>query len=116
MTVTRFRESGSLRVYSDIMIQHLHNTIHSLVVPSSHEKISNIVKQFKLSASRVCSNLKNLHVKNSQFSCYIERFTFNTFVMIVVSDKSVFPAAVLANIGVARQHFESLNVGSGATL
>ena len=70
----------------------------------------------KLSASRVCSNLKNLHVKNTKFSCYIERFTFNTFVMLVISDPTVYSAAVLANIAVARQHFESLNVGSGATL
>jgi len=59
--------------------------------PDSHrfEKISNIIKMFKLSCSKVMSSLTSLEVHNSQFAAYIEPFTTNTFVMVIVSDPDI---------------------------
>lgn len=81
------------------------------------EKISNIVKQFKLSCGKQQATFKSLTVQNSLFTAFIERFTHNTFLMLIVSDKNVHPAATMTNIDVARRHFEKLaSLGFGAHL
>ncbi|ETE69680.1 Ras-related GTP-binding protein B [Ophiophagus hannah] len=81
------------------------------------EKISNIIKQFKLSCS--------MEVRNSNFADFIDIFTSNTYVMVVMSDPSIpcpatrrvspprssclpASAATLINIRNARKHFEKL--------
>ena len=63
------------------------------------EKVSNIIKQFKLSCryssarewngnnqkvsySKTGSYFEYIHVKNSHFSAFIDSFTPNTFVMV----------------------------------
>jgi len=73
------------------------------------EKISNIVKQFKLSCGKSQATFKSLTVQNSLFTAFIERFTHNTFIMIIISETGIHPAATLCNIEVARQHFEKLD-------
>eukprot|EP00163_Fabomonas_tropica_P030153 TRINITY_DN6710_c0_g1_i1.p1 TRINITY_DN6710_c0_g1~~TRINITY_DN6710_c0_g1_i1.p1 ORF type:complete len:300 (-),score=57.36 TRINITY_DN6710_c0_g1_i1:161-1060(-) len=70
------------------------------------EKISNIIKQFKLSCSKTQSAFQSMEVRNSNFSAFIEQFTSNTYVMCIVSDPSITSAATLINIQVARSHFE----------
>ncbi|KAI5740070.1 hypothetical protein M8J76_000234 [Diaphorina citri] len=45
------------------------------------EKISNIIKQFKLSCSKVAAAFHSMEVRNSQFAAFIDEFTSNTFVM-----------------------------------
>merc|ERR1711871_768840 len=72
------------------------------------EKISNIVKQFKLSCGKSQANFKSLTVRNSMFTAFIERFTPSTFIMIAISDPDIHAAATLYNIQAARQHFEKL--------
>jgi len=59
--------------------------------PDSHrfEKISNIIKQFKLSCSKVSSNFTSMEVRNSMFAAYIDGFTTNTYVMVIMSDPSI---------------------------
>ncbi|CAD7937840.1 unnamed protein product [Amoebophrya sp. A25] len=81
------------------------------------EKISNIVKQFKLSCGKAGSSFKRLTVQNSSFTAFIERFTHNTCIMLIVSDQTMHPAAAMTNIDVARKHFEKLaTLGFGAHL
>lgn len=70
------------------------------------EKISNIVKQFKLSCGKAQSQFHGMEVRNARFSAFIDSFTQNTYVMVIVSDPDVHPAATLANIQNARNHFE----------
>lgn len=70
------------------------------------EKISNIVKQFKLSCEKAQSQFQGMEVSNSKFSAFLDAFTVNTYIMVIVSRKDVHTAATLANIKNARKHFE----------
>eukprot|EP01121_Diplochlamys_sp_Union-15-3_P007357 TRINITY_DN1862_c1_g1_i1.p1 TRINITY_DN1862_c1_g1~~TRINITY_DN1862_c1_g1_i1.p1 ORF type:complete len:314 (-),score=44.71 TRINITY_DN1862_c1_g1_i1:37-939(-) len=76
--------------------------------PHRFEKISNIVKQFKLSCSKIKAQFSSMEVKNSNFSAYIDGFTKNTYIMVIISDPSIKPAATNANIKLARKLFENL--------
>jgi len=70
------------------------------------EKISNIVKQFKLSCGKAQSQFQGMEVRNSRFSAFIDAFTANTYIMVIVSKPHVHTAATLLNIQNARPHFE----------
>uniref|UniRef100_A0A914HEB7 Ras-related GTP-binding protein A n=1 Tax=Globodera rostochiensis TaxID=31243 RepID=A0A914HEB7_GLORO len=73
------------------------------------EKVSNIIKQFKLSCSRMGSQFESIEIRNSTFAAFIESFTYNTYVMLVLSDGNVSSAAIKMNIQSARKHFEKLD-------
>eukprot|EP01012_Entosiphon_sulcatum_P039824 TRINITY_DN5303_c0_g2_i1.p1 TRINITY_DN5303_c0_g2~~TRINITY_DN5303_c0_g2_i1.p1 ORF type:complete len:335 (-),score=81.00 TRINITY_DN5303_c0_g2_i1:164-1141(-) len=70
------------------------------------EKISNIIKQFKLSCSKVVAAFQSMEVRNSHFTAFIDTFTQNTYVMVIMSDKSIHSAATRINISAARKQFE----------
>lgn len=70
------------------------------------EKISNIIKQFKLSCSKSSAQFSSMEVRNSNFSAFIDAFTTNTYIMVIMSDQTIQSAATLINIGLARHHFE----------
>src|SRR6218665_341866 len=53
------------------------------------EKISNIIKQFKLSCSKVTASFQSMEVSNSMFAAYIESFTQNSFIMVIMSDREI---------------------------
>lgn len=53
------------------------------------EKISNIIKQFKLSCSKSQSQLMYMEVRNSEFSAMIDAFTANTHILVVSSDPNI---------------------------
>ena len=79
------------------------------------EKISNIVKQFKLSCAKSQAQFEKMEVQNSRFTAFIDVFTSNTYLMVVLSPRNagsaggvVEPAVPLLNIALARQHFESV--------
>mmetsp|Transcript_97847 Transcript_97847/g.174270 ORF Transcript_97847/g.174270 Transcript_97847/m.174270 type:complete len:322 (-) Transcript_97847:54-1019(-) len=72
------------------------------------EKISNIVKQFKLSCGKVKTSFRSFQVKNALFSAIIEPFLQHSFVMVVVSDPQIHAAATSANLWAARSHFAEL--------
>jgi len=80
------------------------------------EKISNIIKQFKLSCSKSQAQFQCMEVRNTEFAAFIDVFTSNTYVMVIMSDPTIQSAATQINIEVARQHFEKIiqqNPGSG---
>jgi len=87
-----------------LVISHAHTKEHKDV--QRFEKISNIIKQFKLSCSKSGSHFQNMEVRNSQFSAFIEMFTGNTYVLVLMSDPSIKSSATLLNINVVRSHFE----------
>jgi len=72
------------------------------------EKVSNIIKQFKLSCSKLAAHFQSMEVRNSNFAAFIDVFTSNTYVMVIMSDPSIPSAATLINIRNARKHFEKL--------
>eukprot|EP00029_Vermamoeba_vermiformis_P008544 TRINITY_DN4033_c0_g1_i2.p1 TRINITY_DN4033_c0_g1~~TRINITY_DN4033_c0_g1_i2.p1 ORF type:complete len:302 (-),score=108.07 TRINITY_DN4033_c0_g1_i2:99-1004(-) len=75
--------------------------------PHRFEKISNIIKQFKLSCSKSQAQFQAMEVKNTAFAAYIDEFTTNTYVMVIITDPSIQPAATLVNIKIAKKHFDS---------
>ncbi|XP_063607728.1 ras-related GTP-binding protein A-like [Penaeus indicus] len=72
------------------------------------EKVSNIIKQFKLSCSKLAAHFQSMEVRNSNFAAFIDIFTSNTYCMVIMSDASIPSAATLINIRNARKHFEKL--------
>jgi len=80
--------------------QKPHSDVHR------YEKISNIIKQFKLSCSKTQSQFKSMEVKNTNFTAFIDVFTTNTYIMIIISNPKLQSAATNINIQVARPHFE----------
>ncbi len=74
------------------------------------EKISNIIKQFKLSCSKSQAQFVAMEVRTARFAAFIEHFTSNTYVLVVLSQADGAPptqsAATLQNIHNARAHFE----------
>lgn len=70
-----------------LVISHCQRKPH----PDVHrfEKVSNIIKQFKLSCSKLAAQFQSMHVKNSNFAAFIDIFTPNTYVMVVTSDSSI---------------------------
>merc|ERR1712176_572706 len=72
------------------------------------EKISNIVKQFKLSCAKVKTSFRSFQVKNSLFSATIEPFLEHSFIMVVVLDPGIHGAVTSANLWAARNHFDQL--------
>ena len=47
-------------------------------------------------------------MRNSRYTALIEGFTSTTYAMIIASDPTIQPAAILINIEASRAHFESL--------
>ncbi|XP_055334554.1 ras-related GTP-binding protein A-like [Paramacrobiotus metropolitanus] len=72
------------------------------------EKVSNIIKQFKLSCTKLAAQFQSMEVRNANFAAYMDVFTPNTYVMVVCSDSTIPSAAMLINIRNARKHFEKL--------
>ncbi|KAI9020486.1 ras-related GTP-binding protein A-like protein [Hyaloraphidium curvatum] len=70
------------------------------------EKISNIIKQFKLSCSKWQSQFQAMEVRNAQFAAFIDVLTPSTYVLVVVSDPTIQSAATQLNISLARKAFE----------
>ncbi|XP_047740302.1 ras-related GTP-binding protein A, partial [Hyalella azteca] len=94
-----------------LIISHYHLRPHKDL--NRFERVSNIIKQFKLSCSKLAAQFKSMEIKNSNFVAYIEVFTANTYVMVVMSDTSIPSAATLLNIRNARKHFELLERDAG---
>jgi len=76
--------------------------------PHRFEKISNIAKQFKLTCGKSNANFESLTVHQASFTAVIEKFTHNTYVMVITSDREIPHAATLVNIDGAREHFERI--------
>lgn len=72
------------------------------------ERVSNIIKQFKLSCSKLAAQFQSIELRNSKFAAHIDVFTPNTYVMVIMSDSSIPSSATLLNIKNARKHFEQL--------
>lgn len=76
------------------------------------EKISNIIKQFKLSCIKTNFQFQSMIFKNSYFTAFIEEFTKSTYIMVIVSDPDVETEAISYNIKASRDYFENLVTSS----
>ena len=64
-------------------VRRPHSDVHRF------EKISNIVKQFKLSCSKLQAQFQSMEVRNSCFAAFIDVFTPNTYIMVIMSDSDI---------------------------
>jgi len=95
-----------------LVISHYSEKSHKDV--HRFEKISNIIKQFKLSCSKAGARFKSMTVMNSNFSAFVDEFTSSTYIMLISSDKSILPALTQMNIELAKKHFEGIVKASTA--
>uniref|UniRef100_A0A183AU09 Uncharacterized protein n=1 Tax=Echinostoma caproni TaxID=27848 RepID=A0A183AU09_9TREM len=65
--------------------------------PDEHrfDKISNIIKHFKLSCAKVGANFTKIELHNQHFSAFIDLFTSKTYIMVICSDPSICTSLVL---------------------
>ncbi|OWJ99057.1 hypothetical protein Celaphus_00009974, partial [Cervus elaphus hippelaphus] len=63
---------------------------------------------FERATFLLAASFQSMEVRNSNFAAFIDIFTSNTYVMVVMSDPSIPSAATLINIRNARKHFEKL--------
>jgi len=77
-----------------------------------YEKISNIIKQFKLSCAKTQAQFRCMEVKNKNFTAFVDIFTQNTYIMVVITNPKIQSAAINLNINVARPHFEKFVHGT----
>jgi Ras-related GTP-binding protein A/B len=57
--------------------------------PHRFEKISNIIKQFKLSCSKTQAHFESMEVRSRHFAAYIDFLTPNTYVLVATCDPTV---------------------------
>lgn len=87
-----------------LVISQATHTVHRDI--HRFEKISNIIKQFKLSCSKTQAQFQGMEVRNSNFTAFIDFFTTNTYIMVIMSDPDNQTATIQLNIRAARQVFE----------
>lgn len=123
-----FEKTTFLVISSTASIQHQmkHNDgnqttgLTEVLDPKRFEKISNIIKTYKQSISKLRTNFHNLVIRGSNGShFYIDILTDNLFIMIVLKDKdsqenfvsSHEDLVILENIKAARRWFEKIENG-----
>lgn len=72
------------------------------------EKISNIIKQFKLSCIKTRFEFQSMTFTDSKFTAFVEEFTASTYIMVIVSDKDIEIEAINLNIRASKKYFEKL--------
>ena len=72
------------------------------------EKISNIIKQFKLSCIKTSFQFQSMVVRNQKFTAFIDEFTSSTYIMVIVSDPDIEQEAIALNIKATRDYFEGI--------
>lgn len=87
-----------------LVISYATHTAHRDV--HRFEKISNIIKQFKLSCSKTQAQFQGMEVRNSNFTAFIDFFTTNTYIMVIMSDSDNQTATIQLNIQAAKSVFE----------
>ena len=90
-----------------LVISHTVGSASHTRDPHRFEKISNIIKQFKLSCQKSMAQFQAMEVRNSHFTAYIDVFTANTYIMVIVSDPEIHPAVVQHNLRGAKDKFDN---------
>lgn len=72
------------------------------------EKISHIIKKFKLSCINTKSQFQSLVIKTKNFTTYLEEFTKSTYIMIILQDKSVNLDLLKLNIELSKKTLDNI--------
>ncbi|CEL59656.1 Ras-related GTP-binding protein A OS=Mus musculus GN=Rraga PE=2 SV=1 [Rhizoctonia solani AG-1 IB] len=79
--------------------------------PERFEKISELIKAFKLSCSKLQEQFSSLEMRFPQFACLLDVLTPNTYVMVVTSHPNIQPSLLRLNVRLARSKFNELQAG-----
>jgi Ras-related GTP-binding protein A/B len=96
-----------------LVISHTKGSSHSDV--HRFEKVSNIIKQFKLSCSKSQAQFQTMEIRNNFLSIFVRPLTPNTFILVVIPDSKIRmilinpeSAIPIMNIQAAKPFFEEL--------
>lgn len=91
-----------------LVISHISKLEETKYDSHRFERISNIIKQFKLSCSKTLSQLQGMEVRNHQYSAFIDAFTADTYIMVIMAQEGAKVPTSLTqlNINAAKKHFE----------
>lgn len=78
-----------INVYEATFLVISHATTKEQADIHRFEKISNIIKQFKLSCIKAQTHFQCMEVRNANFTAFIDVFTSNSYIMVVQSDPGV---------------------------
>lgn len=82
--------------------------------PHRFEKISNIIKQYKLACLTSSASFVGMTVRNAKFTAYIDEFTPSTYIMVVTTaGNSISLPALQVNVDLAKPHFSDLIARTG---
>ncbi|KAG8908529.1 GTP-binding protein gtr1 [Tulasnella sp. 403] len=87
-------------------------TIDEMLNPKRFEKISELIKAFKISCSKLQEQFSSLEIRFPNYTALLEILTTNTYVMVIVADPNVQSAALRLNVRLAREKFDELQAGS----
>ncbi|CAD6887616.1 unnamed protein product [Tilletia controversa] len=77
----------------------------SALNPQRFEKIIEMVKNLKATCQKLSHDFQGIEMRADTFSAYLDTFTPNTYIMIVIADPTIEMAAVRMNVAAARDHF-----------
>lgn len=72
------------------------------------EKISHIIKKFKLSCMSSKVKFRSMVISTKNFTAYLDEFTTATYIMIILGDKKVNLELLRLNVALARDEFEKI--------
>lgn len=100
-------ERATLLVISSIGQTYNNGNLTTLIPDAHrHEKISTVIKHFKLSTSKSQNQFRRFEVRTNEFCVYIDELTPTTFIMVITRDPRVLSASLRASIVAVRPIFE----------
>ena len=70
------------------------------------EKISHIIKKFKLSCMSSNSSFKSMVIEVKDYSAYMDEFTEATYILVILADKKTSIELIKLNVALCKQQFE----------
>ena len=71
------------------------------------EKISHIIKKFKLSCMSSNSSFKSMVIEVKDYSAYMDEFTEATYILVILADKKTSIELIKLNVALCKQEFEN---------
>ncbi|KAK0524736.1 GTP-binding protein gtr1 [Tilletia horrida] len=97
-------EAGSGFVVGDYEPRDHKKSLH----PQRFEKIIEMVKELKSACQKSGRDFQGIELQADTFSAYLDTFTPNTYILVVIADPSIELAAVRMNVLAAREQFVRL--------
>ena len=71
------------------------------------EKISHIIKKFKLSCMSSNSSFKSMIIEVKDYSAYMDEFTEAAYILVILADKKTSIELIKLNVALCKEEFEN---------